>query len=443
MYTTNRNVTASFLLLFAIINFVACLPLPFNQFSYVQGRNKLKSKYEHFNMLTPKENQVNLYMEYQKRAELRNTSSYFYPSRPIESELEKIVQRPMFNMLKKLPKGGNLHMHETQMLDRTKLLKFILELPEYDYVHICDKQNDPRCSNTNCTCISYQLKYFKKSPAPNGWLKVKGSSWTIDSIVRKTTLINMINDLPEKIYQTDSVARWALAYKSGIFALYDELLRHNTTYIRYLKECLDTSLEEGVLLLELRRGTFGNLFYFDQDGNEIGIDIHEEIKMIIDFKQDYILQNPRFIDFIYIIYGSRKNNREVIKSNLESTLKVQSQYPNLVRGFDIVGEEDLGHTLLFHRETMLNGYNYSLNSNGTFSFNFHTAETNWPSDMEPVQVGDDVSTLDNVFDSILLKTKRVGHGLGFIKYPHLYPYLRNRKIAIEICPTSNQILGKI
>ncbi|CAF0983957.1 unnamed protein product, partial [Brachionus calyciflorus] len=89
------------------------------------------------------------------------------------------------------------------------------------------------------------------------------------------------------------------------------------------------------------------------------------------------------------------------------------------------------------------GFNYSQSSNGTFNLVFHTAETNWPQDLEPAQFGDAVSTLDNIYDSIILRTSRVGHGIGLIKHPDLYKYLIDRQIAVEICPASNQILGYV
>jgi adenosine deaminase CECR1 len=107
----------------------------------------------------------------------------------------------------------------------------------------------------------------------------------------------------------------------------------------------------------------------------------------------------------------------------------------------MVGEEDLGHSLLFHKDSMINGFNYSQTTQDNFNLIFHAGETNWPGDIAPAQVGDDVATIDNLFDAVLLNTKRIGHGLGIIKYPSLYKYLIERDIAVEVCPTSNQILG--
>lgn len=103
----------------------------------------------------------------------------------------------------------------------------------------------------------------------------------------------------------------------------------------------------------------------------------------------------------------------------------------------------MGHTLLFHSETLIKGFNYSFYSRDkSFSFDFHAGETNWPSDMTIDKSNDETSTLDNIYDSIVFESKRIGHGLGFFKHPKLYEFLKKKNVAIEICPASNQILGK-
>jgi adenosine deaminase len=77
----------------------------------------------------------------------------------------------------------------------------------------------------------------------------------------------------------------------------------------------------------------------------------------------------------------------------------------------------------------------------TFYFDLHVAETNWPEDFEPVCARDSFSSLNNLYDAILLKSRRVGHGLGLIKHPELYAHFRDNQVAIEVCPSSNKILG--
>jgi adenosine deaminase CECR1 len=61
--------------------------------------------------------------------------------------------------------------------------------------------------------------------------------------------------------------------------------------------------------------------------------------------------------------------------------------------------------------------------------------------MNPSQYGYEPSADNNVFDALLFKTQRIGHGLAYFKHPSLYPLLKKNKIAIETCPASNQILG--
>ncbi|RMZ99767.1 adenosine deaminase CECR1, partial [Brachionus plicatilis] len=249
--------------------------------------------------------------------------------------------------------------------------------------------------------------------------------------------------MDEKIYPTDSKGRWLAANKYGVFGFYSDLTKYNRTRFDYLKACLDLSLEENVQLVEFRRSNFGGLYYLDNNLDKVYIQPEEELEMLTEFKKNYIRENPQLIDFVFVIYGSRSRSRSDINSTLETSLRLQSKFPQMIRGFDLVGEEDQGHTLLFHSDTLMRGFNYSQSSNGTFNLIFHTAETNWPEDMEPSKFGDAVSTLNNIYDSIILRTSRVGHGIGLIKHPELYQYLIERGIAIEACPASNQILGYV
>lgn len=64
------------------------------------------------------------------------------------------------------------------------------------------------------------------------------------------------------------------------------------------------------------------------------------------------------------------------------------------------------------------------------NFFFHAGETNWNGE----------STDFNLFDAILLNTTRIGHGYALLKHPALAKIVKQRKIAIEICPISNQVL---
>lgn len=74
-------------------------------------------------------------------------------------------------------------------------------------------------------------------------------------------------------------------------------------------------------------------------------------------------------------------------------MQLTKLYPNFVIGFDLVGQEDKGEPLV----KFVNKLN-AISAN--IKFFFHAGETNW----------NGVSDL-NLFDALLLNTKRIGHGL--------------------------------
>ena len=64
-------------------------------------------------------------------------------------------------------------------------------------------------------------------------------------------------------------------------------------------------------------------------------------------------------------------------------------------------------------------------------FLFHCGET--------LHVGDKVD--GNLFDAVLLNSKRIGHGYAIARHPLLMEIFKEKKIAIETCPISNEVLG--
>lgn len=92
-------------------------------------------------------------------------------------------------------------------------------------------------------------------------------------------------------------------------------------------------------------------------------------------------------------------------------------------GFDLVGQEELGRPLKDFIPQLLNLAE-------DVDFFFHAGETNWFG-----------STVDeNLIDAVLLGTKRIGHGFALIKHPMVLEVVKQRNIAIEVSPISNQVL---
>lgn len=52
-------------------------------------------------------------------------------------------------------------------------------------------------------------------------------------------------------------------------------------------------------------------------------------------------------------------------------------------------------------------------------------------------------TNNNLVDSVLLGTKRIGHGYNLIQHPELIETVKEKDICLECCPVSNKVLGQV
>jgi hypothetical protein len=238
-------------------------------------------------------------------------------------------------------------------------------------------------------------------------------------------------------------------------------------------------------------------------------------------------QGEAFFDARAIWQASRSQSQQ---RNFESMMRFQrlrQLYPDWWIGFDFVGQEDKGHSLLYlieplrlalagrnttdqplethqHRSAapptlssssqlyaaftateqlsdITNNDDVSISamtsptsslgdgwsSRSPLPLYLHAGESDWPSDSTYVE--DIQSPVDNLYDAILLGTRRIGHGnicihycftvdacahfaiaipchvigIALFKKPGLLELAKKFDVAVEICPISHQMLGKM
>ena len=329
-----------------------------------------------------------------------------------------------------------MHLHEFQELDRSKLIDLLSKSIDYEFLYICDQIKHDNCKN-----MKYFMNYFKdnKTEVPEGWTKLADSKLSTKEIVAKTTLIGILKGLK---VSSNSEERWNISNDAKLFFSYQSVSEYKSTRYRYLKAVLDSALDENVQLLEFRRPVFGNVWYYENNGSISYISAEEELNELRSLKKSYIAKNPKFIDFSFIIFALRRHSNLESDKTLEMAIQYNKDHPDLVKGFDLVQEEDRGHSLLYHSDILIKAYNYGKNeSNGTFQLYLHNAETNWAEDQLISFREDSVPTLENIYDAMVLEPRRLGHGLGYIKHPQIYETLIKKDIAIELCLASNHLLG--
>ncbi|XP_052769350.1 adenosine deaminase AGSA-like [Mya arenaria] len=397
------------------------------EYKYARQRDLLEEKeraYAANNLVLSKdENIVKDYLDFLKRQEFERTRHDFPPSRPIELVLPTIRTSKVYSVLKKLPKGGNMHIHQGHFLDKRVMLDIIYNSDLRNYLYVNNK---------------WELNFF--NTAPSGWRLA--NRYPIKShILSHITLLNVMDD-NAKARPTDSDTRWV--EMGPMFDLAGNTLTHFQGYIRHhLRAMFQAALDENVQYLEARFGAKG-LYVLDDSspGGHKNLDTDgipdSWFKVVRDELDKFKTEHPEFIGYRDIIVGKRFQSREKVMNGINLAIRLRNKYPDIVSGFDLVAEEDKGYSLLHFIDDLAEAGNQSV------QFYFHNAETNWPDDiLASTNPGDEVSALQNVYEALILNTKRVGHGLGFIKHPYLMQELKERRIAVEANPVSNMLLGYV
>lgn len=119
-----------------------------------------------------------------------------------------------------------------------------------------------------------------------------------------------------------------------------------------------------------------------------------------------------------------------LRSDMKQCIQMKKRYPKLIQGYDLVGQEDLGRTLHDLTPELLWFQDECAKEGVHIPFFFHAGEC----------LGDGDETDHNLFDAILFGTRRIGHAFSLYKHPLLIDMVKEKKILVESCPISNEVL---
>ncbi len=290
--------------------------------------------------------------------------------------------------MKRLPKGGILHVHGFLMGDFRWLVKQATCLPNC-YIYV----------GKNEKLVKGKLQIFQEHP---------GDGWRLVSELRQAA--DDVEEFDEELFQSVTLGEEDLAHP--------DIWVEFTNCFRRFSGMFSDEIWNGYLRKTLRGLIEENVQYVETRGSG-GQNIIEEIRR----------DHPEF-KVKYIFYSLRSANRERIAQSLNRALALRAEDPDRFIGFDLVEEEDKTHTNLYFINELLEARRKAEDRSITLPLYLHSGESNWIEN-------------ENVLDAVLLDSKRIGHGIALFKHPLLMQIVKEREIAIEVCPISNQVLGYV
>ncbi|KAF9077125.1 hypothetical protein BDP27DRAFT_1397602 [Rhodocollybia butyracea] len=360
-----------------------------------------------------------------------------------------IVQTKLFEILGKMPKGALLHAH----LDATVNVSVLLEIAmKYPAMHV---RASTALNATNIDSILPQL-----SPLPqelrtaggtaltdvnytsNTWIPLTKARETFDSKLggpegfdRWITAALIIN--PTEAYVTHNTVKKIWQKFQSTFAVGAGLVRYEPIHKDYIREFILSSIADGISYVEPRISFLRDLRPFiAADGKTLvpHREIMKGFQDVVNQVKAELKEQGREDEFIgaRIIYSTiRFITPSELEWYLRDCISLKKEFPDLIAGFDLVGPEDELKPLTYYLEPLLKFREMQKEAGvSEIPFIFHGGET----------LGDGTEADMNLYDAILLGTKRIGHGFSLIKHPKLMQICKERGIAIEVCPISNEIL---
>ncbi|KAF1921426.1 hypothetical protein BDU57DRAFT_526265 [Ampelomyces quisqualis] len=237
---------------------------------------------------------------------------------------------------------------------------------------------------------------------------------------------------------------------NGVWARFNQatrcfkgLLNYEDVYKWYIGEAIERMIEENVMYAELRPMLLDKSIPTN-DGKGI-VDNAAQMQLIIDGvreKQAFLEKDGKLNKFPFglkIIYCTpRSIPKNLMQREMKHCIELKVQFPDLICGFDLVGAEDRPNHIGFYKDEFVAFQKTCKERKLDIPFLFHAGETLLDTG------GSSDPKNSNLYDAVVLESKRIGHGFALMKHPLLVEKFKKTAdspgICIELCPISNELL---
>ncbi len=327
---------------------------------------------------------------------------FFPPSKHFCEVRKKIELSPFFDLVQKLPKGAMTRGHMQNIGD----YKWLLEQAfENDNAFVFVGGDSP-------SWINHSLHFFDKPPS-NKWRSLKSLNIAYDGafIDEVYALITLGKEEHPYSEMTKEYSHLKQRVKG--------LLQYRPLFRDYVKKIFEGFISENIQYVEIH-SSFNGMY----DLKRSYFNPSQEMDLYVSIRNEIRKEYPQF-DFKVIYSLDQSEKEKSLKEHYEIALDLYEQFPDVFGGFDfatkkfdkaevksLVGQYFKTQEDPYYAEMFLPLF---FNPDA-FSQNFH----------------------EGIYDAILLNAQRVGYGLELYKHPELMALVKEKGIAIEISPISDQ-----
>jgi len=371
---------------------------------------------------------------------VQEDSANLYPGMMFTLARDTMKTTKSWKIVKRMPKGALLHAHQDAMIDVDWLVDQVLATEGMAMF-----TKGPGLSNTEARTKGQLLFRYTNNLKPDA-----ASIWSEDyQDLRPVSVAQAAKSFPDG--GTDGFKVWlksrctitleeSLKHHHGVDSIWQKFMScfpplnsmecYEPIFRASLQRLLRQLVEDG-----LRWVDFRSMFFCEfrlegcEEASKGSHDLlrvfDEEVKKFKATEEGKNFWGCRFIWTTLRLWGKKQ-----IVEHMKECISMKLAFPEIIAGYDLVGQEDMGRPLAdltpelfwFKKRCMENGVD--------IPFYFHAGEC----------LGDGDETDQNLFDAILLGTRRIGHGFSLFKHPLLMDMVKTKKILIESCPISNEVL---
>lgn len=356
-----------------------------------------------------KANEIIMKLKHEEVAHGFDHPNFFNLTKHFFEYKDVVKNTKLFQIIKSMPKGAVLHAHDTGLLSPD----YVLRLTYLDDLWVSFTED-----NSNI-----QFRFSKTIPDNTSgnanWQLMKDARNAADDVAKFDADLRkhftLVIDNPNAVY-TDVNTVWKKF--QNYFICTGNLFTYKPVWEQYYYDTLLEFRKDQVLYLEFR-SVLPPLY--DLEGNVYdSVATAESYKRVTEkFMSDY----PDFFGAKLIYAPMKRVNKATLQEYIKIAMKIHTLMPDFLAGFDLVGQEDLGVPLKEFAPELAE-------LRQSLDLYLHAGETNWSG----------TSSDENLFDAVVLGTKRIGHGFALTKHPLLMEEVKRRRIALEVNVLSNCVL---